>query len=324
MKRRHMLASMGAFTAGGSLVIGSGAFSSVEANREVAVDVVGDPDAYLGLVYPSEGGESEPQKVVVASGERENLFKATNQVTAEIEEFNLEILEGEGDFDTIELHEKDTENCIQPETDEFGVGDCAQIEIELECSEEVTGTLELEIEAKGEGEHFDIIGVRTWDSLVECTPPGVDIGGLSWVSFCGSVDDTDIEFDYLFEEDGRIEGVEWELKEDSDGSLERVVLWGGFGEFTWGDFGVNCEDIDEVDCNGFDQSDSPNGPVYLSFDVDEESGEAIIGEQNELRYPSGPERGTLASCPCDKEGDGVKYNLNDDGTIADTEGMNCD
>lgn len=168
MKRRHMLASMGAFTAGGSLVIGSGAFSSVEANREVAVDVVGDPDAYLGLVYPSEGGESEPQKVVVASGERENLFKATNQVTAEIEEFNLEILEVEGDFDTIELHEKDTENCIQPETDEFGVGDCAQIEIELECSEKVTGTIELEIEAKGEGEHFDIIGVRTWDSLVEC------------------------------------------------------------------------------------------------------------------------------------------------------------
>lgn len=168
MKRRHVLASMGAFSAGGSLVISSGAFSSAEANREANIDIVGDPEAYLGLVYPSEDGESEPQEVVVESGERENLFKATNQVTAEIEEFNLEILEGEDAFDRIELHEKDTEDCIQPAEETFGVGDCAQIEIELECSEEVKGTIELEIRAKGEGEHFDIMGVRTWDSLVEC------------------------------------------------------------------------------------------------------------------------------------------------------------
>jgi Protein of unknown function (DUF1102). len=40
---------MGGLSAGGAIVTGTGAFTSVEADRDVAVDVAGDANAYLAL-----------------------------------------------------------------------------------------------------------------------------------------------------------------------------------------------------------------------------------------------------------------------------------
>ena len=48
MKRRTVLIGVGATVAGGA-VVGSSAFTSVEADREVSVDVAGDEDAFLRL-----------------------------------------------------------------------------------------------------------------------------------------------------------------------------------------------------------------------------------------------------------------------------------
>jgi len=48
MKRRTLLGSA-AMTFGGASVLGTGAFTSVKAERSVSVDVVGDADAFLGL-----------------------------------------------------------------------------------------------------------------------------------------------------------------------------------------------------------------------------------------------------------------------------------
>lgn len=53
MKRRNIIVLLGATAASGSAVVGSGAFSSVEADRDLDVSVVGDEDAYLALDYPS-------------------------------------------------------------------------------------------------------------------------------------------------------------------------------------------------------------------------------------------------------------------------------
>lgn len=58
MERRKFVLSTGALAAGGSLALGTGAFSSVEAERDVAVSVVGDADAYLGI-QPSDGPNGE-------------------------------------------------------------------------------------------------------------------------------------------------------------------------------------------------------------------------------------------------------------------------
>ncbi|WP_178916364.1 DUF1102 domain-containing protein [Natronomonas gomsonensis] len=49
MKRRSILMGMGGIAAGSSALVGSGAFTSVSANRNVAVAVVDDPNALLGL-----------------------------------------------------------------------------------------------------------------------------------------------------------------------------------------------------------------------------------------------------------------------------------
>jgi hypothetical protein len=49
MKRRQVLAALGMASGGGALLTGTGAFTSVSANRDVNVAVVGDADAYLRL-----------------------------------------------------------------------------------------------------------------------------------------------------------------------------------------------------------------------------------------------------------------------------------
>ena len=49
MKRRTFIVGLGATAAGGTAVLGSGAFSSVEAERTVTVETVDDDEGYLQL-----------------------------------------------------------------------------------------------------------------------------------------------------------------------------------------------------------------------------------------------------------------------------------
>lgn len=49
MKRRKFIVGVGGVAAGGSALLGSGAFSRVESHRAVTIEVAQDPDAYLGL-----------------------------------------------------------------------------------------------------------------------------------------------------------------------------------------------------------------------------------------------------------------------------------
>ncbi|MDR5673202.1 hypothetical protein RH858_08575 [Halalkaliarchaeum sp. AArc-GB] len=49
MERRKFVIGMGSLAAGGAAAMGSGAFSTVEADRTVSVSTANDADAYLGL-----------------------------------------------------------------------------------------------------------------------------------------------------------------------------------------------------------------------------------------------------------------------------------
>ena len=49
MKRRNFLIGSGSTAIGAGALIGSGAFSRVESQRDVTVEIAEDPDAYLGL-----------------------------------------------------------------------------------------------------------------------------------------------------------------------------------------------------------------------------------------------------------------------------------
>ena len=49
MERRKVLIGLGSLAAGGAAAMGSGAFTSVEADRDIEVEVAGDADAFLGV-----------------------------------------------------------------------------------------------------------------------------------------------------------------------------------------------------------------------------------------------------------------------------------
>ena len=53
MERRKFVIGMGALASGTAAAVGTGAFSSVEAHRDFAVEVADDSDAYLGLTAES-------------------------------------------------------------------------------------------------------------------------------------------------------------------------------------------------------------------------------------------------------------------------------
>ncbi|MFP8952011.1 hypothetical protein ACLI4Z_03420 [Natrialbaceae archaeon A-arb3/5] len=87
MNRRNVLVGLGTIVAGGGAALGTGAFSSVEATRDVDLNTTGDSDALLQLV---DGGS---ELVTVAEGQLElgsdSLNEdATTTATAAIEVTN--------------------------------------------------------------------------------------------------------------------------------------------------------------------------------------------------------------------------------------------
>jgi hypothetical protein len=54
MQRRKLLAAMGSIAAGGAATVGTGAFTSVSADRSLSVDVAGDNSAFLKFAVEDE------------------------------------------------------------------------------------------------------------------------------------------------------------------------------------------------------------------------------------------------------------------------------
>lgn len=69
MNRRKFITRVGAVTAGGSAIVGSGAFTSVQADRQVSVDVADDDRAFLRLEpLVDEGIDGEPTRRSYSNG----------------------------------------------------------------------------------------------------------------------------------------------------------------------------------------------------------------------------------------------------------------
>ena len=64
MQRRNFIAGLGALSAGGAAAIGTGAFSSVEAQRDVSVELADDADAYLAIEATSDYAEENEDGVL--------------------------------------------------------------------------------------------------------------------------------------------------------------------------------------------------------------------------------------------------------------------
>lgn len=163
MKRRSVLASMGAFTASGSLVIGSNAFTSAEVERNVNVDVVGDEDAFLGLVYDDIDIEEPPDSVRFGKGVyEETLVELRNQFSTDItvDDFVIEVESDddvEVDFSDDPSAPGDTECAVvgDPDDEEIERGECALVRVDVECplvrAEERSATVSFGVAVSGTG-----------------------------------------------------------------------------------------------------------------------------------------------------------------------------
>lgn len=108
MQRRKFVIGMGALVSGAAAGIGTGAFTSVEADRDLEIEVVADNNAYLGLEGTSEYATVDGDGLLVldfAGGDSasngldqngdglndeaitkfEEVFKITNQGTQEVQ-----------------------------------------------------------------------------------------------------------------------------------------------------------------------------------------------------------------------------------------------
>ncbi|ELY76190.1 hypothetical protein [Natrinema pallidum] len=175
MQRRKFVIGMGALASGTAAVIGTGAFSSVEADRQVDVQVTEDANAYLGLDNSGEandmyfdttgdeyavdftdsgngGNGVNPNADTVA----EDVFTITNQGTQPVEVS----LSGSGDLSTqlpgsisapgsdgltVALAEDDGDG---DDTYELGVGKSVNVDFAINSgTSNLSGTLTIGAEA---------------------------------------------------------------------------------------------------------------------------------------------------------------------------------
>ncbi|MDV7350872.1 DUF1102 domain-containing protein [Halorubrum distributum] len=80
MERRKFVVGLGALASGSAAAVGTGAFTSVTANRSVDVEVAGDASAYLGIEPVSSSPNSD--YVQVNSGEVSIDFSDSNPNTS--------------------------------------------------------------------------------------------------------------------------------------------------------------------------------------------------------------------------------------------------
>jgi hypothetical protein len=80
MERRKFVVGLGALASGSAAAVGTGAFTSVTADRTVDVEVAGDANAYLGLEPVS--GSPNSAYVEVNSGEVSFDFSSSNPNTS--------------------------------------------------------------------------------------------------------------------------------------------------------------------------------------------------------------------------------------------------
>lgn len=150
LNRRNTLIGLGTIVAGGGAALGTGAFSSVEADRSVTVQTAGDSDALLRLEpnndYDGEiitGGDGDQLEINIfgedssggdiattegASGVNQNaattiedLVDMTNQGTETINEISFSVSGGGDDILSVVPEEITSADMDPGDTESFGI-----------------------------------------------------------------------------------------------------------------------------------------------------------------------------------------------------------
>ena len=296
MERRKFLAGSAAAFSGAALLSGAQSSSIVQSSREVKIRAVDDMDAYLGMRIPEETQE------IGCGGTLE--IPVTNQTKEPLDQISF-VPQARGT--SVEIVE-------YKDPGELEVGQQGILEVTLECktsnsSVRFTTDLGFDIEASSisgdtviDADRKNVIHLSC-----DCTP---ETGGLSFVAFCGDIDEDDIKQEELGigTSNGKFKSFYWELEGDAGEALERVVLFGGFGEYSEEFYGEDGDD-DEAD----------NGPVYIAIDYSDDSSNTGSVHIDNVLYgtddpyirigPPSQHDPNHSSCPCFEEGQGVKYDV---------------
>lgn len=255
MKRRMFILGMGSATAGGSALLGTGAFTSVQAHRTVEIEVAGDEEAYLGLLANAENpvatdlvaedGDGHLELTLDSINEHadtdlDGLFRICNngkqpvcvwlEKEGEVVQCTQEAFPGDPtseERDAIRFYRNgDPEATIDSAATGvvLPIGGCLPVGVDL-CT---TGV--------DEGTELLPDGVTVYaDADAACGSSGEGNGdgellpGISFVAFCGTdLAAADLDFEVTDrKEDGDPIEVEWEYT--GSGTVGAVVLKAG----TW-------------------------------------------------------------------------------------------
>ena len=158
MRRRELLVGAGGLAGGSSLIVSSNAFTSVEAERELQVDIVGDEEAYLALHYSDDVDNGSGRTATVTCGEHVTLFDIRNRFSAPI--------------NTLEVGVDDDRFEISVDSDSLGPGDDpALVQLETNFSNGCTeGSFEITVEIEASGDGFSVDAERDFKIEVEVRP----------------------------------------------------------------------------------------------------------------------------------------------------------
>jgi hypothetical protein len=158
MKRRGVVLSFAAALAGAGFLVDTRGFSSIEAERTVTIDVVGDENAFLQLEYPSEpvGCEDEFQLVEIGNLTTTDLTSVVVSIESVPDGLSLdptdEIVVVDGDDDGETLDPGESESVMIEVTDDGSTG---------------TGEIEFGVSVHGEDISVDTTEPRTVE--VDCS-----------------------------------------------------------------------------------------------------------------------------------------------------------
>lgn len=170
MKRRNLILLLSS-TSAGALTIGSGAFSSMSAERGVNLDVVPDSEALVGYEVHAdvEPGDTEsdaefPEFVVTAGENKERtLVTVINRLG---EDTTLEIVDVE-----VTTQDDEEPNIIDTEWDNNPVDATADIRGTILCDETGSDVVELTVTVEAAGINATLFGdTDTRRFVIRCEP----------------------------------------------------------------------------------------------------------------------------------------------------------
>ncbi|MFP8956492.1 hypothetical protein ACLI4Y_07175 [Natrialbaceae archaeon A-CW3] len=154
MKRRKFIVGTAAASIGGSALLGSGAYSTVESQREVRIRVQGDEDAYLSLKYADI-------EAVIECAQTVDIITITNQLKAAITALEVELDVSSDDVTVGGLTYPDT----------LGIGESGVVTVDVDCTASDVRTATITFSVEAVGEEFSVETDRDRQIEISCECP---------------------------------------------------------------------------------------------------------------------------------------------------------